>query len=201
MIRVNLVPPEVLEKRKLERWWVYAVFAALAVYVVLAGVAGVLVYMRMGKASDLASQQQEAANLQAQAAQFKVFEDRKASLDARKAVIQKAVAGRIGWTGVLTDLSLILPSDAWLNSLTVDEKTVTIAGKAVNSSSDAQSGGFKTIAKLLVRLGYLTEFENVWLTQSAKSTYLDNDVSDLAGTADVSPKAASDASTAPPGTK
>ncbi len=198
MIRVNLLPPDVLEKRKLERWWVYAVFVALAFYAVLAVIAGALVYVRIGKASDLSAKQQEAASLQTQAAQFKVFEDRQATFAARKAVVQKALAGRVGWPSILTDLSLVLPSDAWLDTLTLDEKAVSVTGKAVDSVNEPAAAGFKTIAKLLVRLGDLRAFDNVWLTQSQKEDYKGNPVINFQITADMSPAAASDASTAPP---
>jgi Tfp pilus assembly protein PilN len=197
VIRVNLLPPEVLQKRKYERFWGYLILGAVMFYVVLAAVAGVLYYMSIGKSVDVANKEQEAASLQVQAEQFKVFEDRQTSLEQRQAVVEQALTDRVAWSKLLTELSLVLPSDVWFESMTVDEKTVTVEGNAVDHLGDPNASGFKAVAKLLARLGDMREFENLWLTSSSRQHFLGQPTIHFTLSADVQPKASA-ADSAPP---
>jgi Tfp pilus assembly protein PilN len=194
VIRINLLPPEILEKRKAESRRLLLVAVLLVVLAILGLSWGFLVLQEQIKASEVASKQQEASNLQAQAAQFKVFEDRNNDLRKRTAIADKALAGRINWSRLMSEVALVLPADLWLDrfdgsqatggsgtpgavqqqSQGAGSKTGTTAGAVLNlggwslyTSTVGPDNGFKPIAKLLVRLNDLDQLKNVWL-QSAE---------------------------------
>lgn len=169
MVRVNLLPPEVIEKRKAERRWVYIMYGSVALVVLLVVAYLVPTVLILGKQTELAIKQQQAADLQREADRYKIFEDKQADLQARKAVADRALASRLNWSRLLSELSLVLPSDVWLSSLELDQDTgLKMTGSATDLSADAPDSGHKTIAKMLVRLADLDQLTNVWLASSTK---------------------------------
>lgn len=186
MIRINLLPPEITEKRRWEERWVYVYLGAAAVFIALAIFWFVMFLQVTGKQSDVDIKVQQAQNLQTQANSFKVFEDRQQDLKARQTTANKALVGRLDSSRLFNDLALILPADAWLTSLHLDQKAFSIKGLAVDSQGDMTSMGFKPIAKLLVRMADLRQLENVWLNTSARAVVLDQPVMNFDVSADVS---------------
>lgn len=176
MIRINLLPPEITEKRKAEQRWKYVVAGALLLYIVLGVFWSVMALQVMAKSADVASRQQEAQALNTQANTFKVFEDRKAALDARQMVADKALAGRMEWSKLFSEVSLVLPVDAWLTKLHVDEKALSVEGTCIDAIGDTGSSGFKPLAKLLVHLADLRQIENVWLQSTNRQEYKEQPV-------------------------
>ena len=190
MIRINLLPPEILEKRKVESRRLYLVAIFLAVLAVLGLAWGFLVVQQQIKAGDVATKQQEASSLEAQAARYKVFEDRTNDLRQRKAIAEKALAGRVNWSKLLSEVALVMPTDLWLDRFVGTQSTggATTAGapQQQQQGAGAQTGttagatldlggwslyqaaagadqGFKPIAELMVRLNDLMQLKNVWL--------------------------------------
>lgn len=179
MIRINLLPPETIEKRKAERRWVYVLFAAVGVFSFLF-LFFLVMYIQVSSAqAEVAAKQQEAQALQAQAGSFKVFEDRQTELAARQAVADKALKDRVTWSKLFTEVSLVLPADTWLETFRGDEKGIAVTGKAVNHSGDLSSMGFKPVAKLMVRMSDLEQLQNVWLDSSKTDVYLGKPVLDF----------------------
>jgi hypothetical protein len=73
MIRINLLPPEITEKRRAEQRWKYVVFGAVALYAVLAVFWFVMYLNVTGRSADVAAKKQEAQSLNTQAESFKIF--------------------------------------------------------------------------------------------------------------------------------
>ena len=219
-IHINLLPPEILEKRKAESRRL--VFLAVGLTIIaLFGLMWAFLALFVGiKTGEVASAQQQAASLRAQAASFKVFEDRAADLAAREAVAGRALDGRISWSRLMGDLSLVLPPDVWLNSLDGVQRmdnagaaapaagstsghaapaaTLTLAGFSLDEPVDKANGGFKSIAQLLVRLNDLDQLSNVWLTDAERkpTAYRGQDVITFASTSEVAVPAGSSTPTA-----
>jgi Tfp pilus assembly protein PilN len=190
MMRVNLLPPEILERRQAERRIVWVVVAAIAIAVVLAGVWGFANYRLQNKKDELAAIQQEAQAVQAQADQLAIFETRASELEERRATVQAALGGRIDWAKLLNEVSLVLPSDLWAQTLAVDEGSgISLAGYAVDSPDDVPDLGHKAIAKALVRLADLEDLSDVWLASSVKTEFAEQDAIQYTITAKVTPPA------------
>jgi Tfp pilus assembly protein PilN len=190
MMRVNLLPPEILERRQAERRIVWVVVAAIVIAVVLAGVWGFANYRLQNKKDELAAIQQKAQAIQAQADQLAIFETRASELEERRATVQAALDGRVDWAKLLDEVSLVLPSDLWAQTLAVDEDSgISLAGYAVDSPDDVPDLGHKAIAKALVRLADLEDLSDVWLASSVKTEFAEQDAIQYTITAKVIPPA------------
>jgi Tfp pilus assembly protein PilN len=175
VIRINLIPPEILASRRDERrWkWVWLFGGLLSVAIAMFWA---IIFLQVNAAtSDVASIQQEAATLTASASRFDVFQRTEADLSVRKDAVNAAIAGRIDWSKVLFELGLVLPRDIYLTTFTgVDNGTsdsvVTLAGQALFDPKRAPALGYKSIAKMLVRLTEMNELDSVWLTSASIGT-------------------------------
>jgi Tfp pilus assembly protein PilN len=88
---------------------------------------------------------------------------------ARVAALQTAINGRIAWDRVLRELALVLPSDVWLDHLTVTSPTVAPTGDgATPTGFDITGHAFshEGVARLLSRLQVLPDLSNVTLHHS-----------------------------------
>lgn len=173
-VRINLLPPEIIGRRKAESRRLIFVAIGLAVIAVM-GIGWAFLALAVGiKTGEVASAQQQAANLRSQAESFKVFEDRGRDLQARQTVADRALTGRISWSELMGDLSLVLPPDVWIESLDANSPsgaaaTLNLSGLSVDEPIDKANGGFKSVAQLLVRLNDLKQLTNVWLTSAEVS--------------------------------
>ncbi len=193
MVRINLLPREVVEKRLFERRVKYVVAGGMTVLLLLGAVYGVLAFQVSQRNADLQDRQQTEANLRAQAESFAIFEQKEAELESRLEVARQALAGRVSWGRFANEFSLVLPSDVWLVSLTGDEETgVTAVSRAVDSPTDSPDLGHKAVARTLVRMADLEQLYNVWLASSVKTEYEEQPVIDFSVSASVHPDDADD---------
>ncbi len=118
MTTVNLLPPEIQERTKVRRLTAALVMAGASV-VVLLGLVFVLQSTRLHQVQeDLTTQNQQNAALQADIddlAQYQTLQDQVA---AREVLATAALQDQVLWSGVLHDVSAVIPQHAWLTSLT-----------------------------------------------------------------------------------
>lgn len=174
MVRINLLPHEIVERRKWERWYpLVFLVSAIALAVVLAVILGLFLLVQ-NQRTILQNTQNESQRLQTQAGQFAVFEDREAAFKQRQVIAEAALAGRINWAQVCNDISLILPDEVWTNSMAAapgtngTQLTMTCTTPSMDPSSPEE--GYKSVARTLVRLGSLPELFDVWLGSATSST-------------------------------
>lgn len=191
MTQINLLPPEIQARRKADRRMVYVALGALALVLVLA-VVGVFGFFRVqSKKTELASVQQEVRTAQAEAELLAIFEQTATELQSRSAIVERALAGRRDWARLYDEISLVLPSDLWADSIQGSEENgLLIQGWAVDAPKDTPDAGHKSIAKMLVRLADLEQLKDVWLTSSAKDLYEEQDAIMFTATAQVRDPAA-----------
>ncbi len=172
MVRINLLPHEIIEKRRFERNLRYVMLGGVVALVVLFAVYGLLAMQVASANAELQDRQQTEANLRAQAEAFSIFEEKESDLEARLALADEALAGRVDWGRLANELSLIMPSDVWVVTLTGDEEQgVTMFARAVDSETDIPDVGHKAVAKTLVRMTDLEQLSSVWLSSSIKTEY------------------------------
>ncbi len=186
MMRINLLPPEILERRKAEKRIGWVALGALVVAIVLAGV-GVFGYFRLeSKRDEFADVQQQVQSTNADAERLAIFEQRASELEVRRQTAVIALDGRRNWSRLFNEVSLVMPVDLWVQTMAADEASLQMSGWAVDSPTDTPDLGHTSIAKLLVRLADLEQLSNVWLTNSGKSDFEDQSALQFSVIADVS---------------
>jgi Tfp pilus assembly protein PilN len=159
--------------------------------VVFGGVGGgalvtvALVTMVLGAGGTAATKQQELDSLRAQIAavprpveQVDTSGDAQLAAEkgARVGALSLALTGRVAWDRVLRQVSLVLPEDVWLTSLSAKAPVpVDPAAPAVDPSAAPAAAGFNLIgstysqdgvARFLSRLSVVPDLENVRLVSS-----------------------------------
>jgi Tfp pilus assembly protein PilN len=90
---------------------------------------------------------------------------------ARIGALSTVLAGRLAWDRVLREVSLVLPDDVWLTSLsaqapTAVSATTAAAGFSINGRTYSHDG----VARLLARLSVVPHLANVQLQHSSRQT-------------------------------
>ncbi len=169
MVRINLLPRDILEKRRYERYFVWVYVAAAILAVLLLGIWLFLGLQVQQKNKDLQSRQELANKLRAEADAFAVFEQKQADLTARQEIAQQALAGRINWAKINNEISLVLPSDVWAQSMTANQDTGMQFTLTSLDAVDSPDVGQKAVARTMVRLNDLASLTDVWLIASSKT--------------------------------
>lgn len=177
-MRINLLPPEVFERQRARRRTVAAsaigfiVLAALGAFYVLQ------VFKLGGVEEDIQTQQAKNGELQVQLDELQDIAQLEENIAATRGLLDSLLADRVMWSGVLRDISVVIPSETWLESLTgtagaptaTDPTTATVASDLVG---EVQFTGFafehRDVALWLTRLEGVRGFLNPWLASSTKT--------------------------------
>jgi len=212
MTQVNLLPSEVKQKQRTRRVTGLIVSGAVAVFALLFLVF-VLQSARLSKATEeLAAQQSVNANLQSQIADLQQYADLKTQLTAKQTLVAETQQGEILWSGVLRDVSMVIPEQMWLTAMSGTNNSQTGAAPLTAAGTTATSGATgtgasmagtiqfqgtsldePTIAKWLSRLGKVDGWANPWITTAQKNVS-GTPVWNFSGTVDLTPAATVDGS-------
>lgn len=135
MIRINLLGGERQKAKSAARFDASQQLTALCSLVVVASVAGIgFWYWKLGHDStqldaQIVSLKREAARLDSVMAEVKTFEDRKATLQSRVALIERLRQGQTVPVQLLDHVSRSLPDSLWLTDLKEEGDFLTIEGR------------------------------------------------------------------------
>jgi Tfp pilus assembly protein PilN len=170
--QVNLLPPEILEAQRWRRMTGFVVAGGAVVlgliflfYLVQAGTLG-------GVRDDIEAQNATNAQLRQQIADLQRFEDLQVRAQAKEELLASAFVGEASFSGLMMDLSRVIPSDAALNSLTVTvtpptadtEVDPAAAGFVGNITTAGEADGFDTLSTWLTRLEQVQGWVNPWMS-------------------------------------
>ncbi len=202
MTQVNLLPVVVREKQK-GRAATAAVVAAVLGLLALLGFIYVLQSARLNSAEHkLAAQQAVNAGIQTQINGLQQFATLKAQVTAGQGLVRSLQYQEVLWSGVLRDVSMVIPDQAWLSSFTgaVTATPSAAPGAPAGSTGGATSSGtvaniqfqgyaftHLVVAQWLTRLAQVTGWVNPWLSTSTKSGGTEQ--VQWAGTVDLGPAA------------
>jgi Tfp pilus assembly protein PilN len=179
MTQVNLLPLEVQQRRKTRRQTTMVTSA-------VAGVMGFLMLIFILQSARLAAanrelQEQQAANgrLQTEINGLTRFEQLKQAVTEKEGLLGNVLRGEILWSGVLRDISLVIPRDMWLTSLTgqmqasstSSASSVPVGGEGLVGTIQFQGQAFAhtTVADWLTRLESVEGWLNPWITTSSRA--------------------------------
>ena len=172
MLRINLLPKEVLERRRYEKWYSYVLIGFAALLALVGILYGYFWLSGAQKNADLQLLQEQSQKLQAQADAFAIFEQKEQDLVTRQAVATNALASRIDMGRVSEEVSLVLPDEIWLQNMVISQlEGLSVAGFTPYSSSHSMDVSYKSVAKTLVRLNELKDVTDVWLTAAVNADF------------------------------
>ncbi len=175
MTEVNLLPPEFRQRhrsRALTRQIVMGVVAA----VVLVAVLFVFESSKLSKAQeDLAAQNAANAALQSQINTLQRFADLQTELNTKQQLVTSLQADEVQWSGVLHDLSMVMPSDVFLTNFTGQitlgsggwETAPGATGLIGNLQFQGVSLNFPNMALWLDRMVNVDGWANAWVSSAA----------------------------------
>jgi Tfp pilus assembly protein PilN len=172
MFKINLLPKEVLERRRYEDWYPRVfLIAAVALAIVVAFYA--FFWIKAKSMNDeLQSIKELSQQLDTSAAKLSIFENKETQLRQREVVAQSALVGRVNVGEVANDISLVLPDEVWLESLTINQDDgVSVSANTPRSAGQSTDVAYKSVAKTLVRLSELSELYDVWLSNAANAQW------------------------------
>ena len=197
-MRINLLPPEILERQRARRRTVVVAAAGLVI-LLLMGAFYVLQLTRLsGLQADLEGQQAENAQLRSQIADLREVADLQAELADSRELLADLLSNQVYWSAIMRDISLVIPGEAWLDGLTGtiagseagDTAAIEVAPGLVGSISFS---GFafdhRDVALWLSRLEDVRGFINPWLASSAETVIGTTEVVGFQSSVDLSEQA------------
>lgn len=116
--RINLLPPE-LSARRRSRRALLGILAGGAALIALLLIVFVAQKARLGNERGKLEEQQRAnARLSRQVSRLRRFAQQQEELRQREQLLQALTGSEILWSGVLKDVSVVIPPDDWLVSFT-----------------------------------------------------------------------------------
>ena len=141
MPRVNLLPREIHERRKARQVQV-GLTAAVAGAVVLVGALYLSAHHSVSNAqSELTSAQAKQTALNSEIAKYNNDVALRGQLAARQGMLQQAMGPEIQWSHYLSDLTLRIPDNVWLTTVTFQETAPSTTTPAATTTAQALTGG------------------------------------------------------------
>lgn len=176
MSRVNLLPQEVMQRQRMRRLSYLIAGGSVALMALI-----LLFYLvqigRLGSVRDEIDQQERSnASIRADIQELQEFDDLRAEAQRKQQLLASAFEGEISFSGVLMDMSRLMPATAYLTDMSVQ----TTAGTAPAGPAAPTTGGFlgvinvggvsldfNVVADLLTRLEGVDGWENPWVQGAA----------------------------------
>ena len=202
--RVNLLPPEIAERRRFRRIQYGLGAGALATV----GVVGVLLLSASAAVSsaneELEAATAEGARLKAETATYADVTAVYAQAAAAEAMLTEAMGEEVRYSRMLSDLSLSVPENVWLKSLVFTQQDVApaVGSTEPGVGTVTVSGvGFAhdDVAAWLESLAGQENYTNAYFSSSSESKIGPRTVVDFTSTASLTPAAFSGEYTKPAG--
>jgi Tfp pilus assembly protein PilN len=170
--QVNLLPPDILQGQRYRRVTGLVIFAGA----VIAGLI-ILFYLvqvgRLGSVNDdISAQQVTNASIESQISGLQKYADLQSQAQQQQQLLSEAYAGEVSYSGVMMDMSRVVPSDAYLSAMSVTTpgsttttgSTTTPATQFIGTmTTSGHAIGFKTLSLYLTSLAARDGWENPWM--------------------------------------
>lgn len=202
MRNINLLPPELAERRRARRQAVLLVIIGVS-YVALLAAFWLVRNLEVGRQRErLEVAQRSAATLQVQVDGLREFADLERLVKERQATLATVMDRDVAWSRLLIELSMIIPGDSWLTTFagTAEVSDQQAAATQPTPLAPARLGtlsfagntfDFPGVAKWITRLQELKSLQTIWVPSAAKTQIQGREVINFTSTADLSTGAAS----------
>jgi Tfp pilus assembly protein PilN len=218
-VRINLLPPELYERQRTRRRTAAVVVLGVIVLAALGGFYFLQVMREKAVQGDVEAQQAENARLQGEINELQEIDQLQQEIDATRGLLTSLLSDRVLWSGVLRDVSLVIPGQVWLNGLTgqvgepgatgaTTTATPTTTGTTTTTTTTTTPGQVQTgpalvgqisfngyafthpdVALWLSRLEDVRGFVNPWLQNSTDTVIGTQTVEQFTSSVDLSEQA------------
>jgi Tfp pilus assembly protein PilN len=183
MRRIELLPAVHLQERRQRRTTALIVMGGLVALALLIGYWIVLGASVANEEQRLAQVTATNQALQTDINELQRFADMDAELKERRASLATAMTGDVDWPGVLTEVAMVVPGEIWFTNLTASAGQTEGAAPVGTETAPVRvsqqepfgriqfTGSSLTmtgVAKWLVRLGTVPEFNALWLNTATE---------------------------------
>jgi Tfp pilus assembly protein PilN len=121
---------------------------------------------------DIAAQQVTNASIESQISGLQKYADLQSQAQQQQQLLSEAYAGEVSYSGVMMDMSRVVPSDAYLSAMSVTTpgsttttgSTTTPATQFIGTmTTSGHAIGFKTLSLYLTSLAARDGWENPWM--------------------------------------
>lgn len=195
MRRINLLPPEIEQKRRARQATTLLIGIGVAWVLILLVIWLVRQGELHGQEDRLAAAQADAAELQTKIGALKEFDDLDKAVKAKEASLAAVMADDVAWSRLLIELSMIIPGDSWLTSFSGTAAAATPPPPSAVGVTTPGYGGlsfstvtfdFPGVAKWLTRLRELQSVQNIWVPSAAKGQIGTREVVNFSSSMDLS---------------
>lgn len=179
MSQVNLLPPDILQGQRYRRRTLSVLLLGAAVL----GLIALFYVLQIGRLStvngDIEDAEQTNNSLQTQIDENQKYEDLQVQAQQAQGQLDAAYAGEVSFSGLLMDLSRVIPSDAFLTSMstTITPTSSSEGGETTTTTPligtmtmSGEAIGFDSLSQFLTRLEMVQGWVNPWMpTISADS--------------------------------
>jgi Tfp pilus assembly protein PilN len=172
MSQVNLLPPDILQGQRYRRLTL-TVLAAGALILALIIIFFLVQVGRLGSVNgDIEAKKQTNAQLQSQIDSLQKYDDLQVQAQQAQSQLDAAYAGEVSFSGMLMDLSRVIPSDAYLDTFTATITgppaaptggTTTTTPLIGTMTTGGQAIGFDSLSIWLTRLELVQGWVNPWM--------------------------------------
>jgi Tfp pilus assembly protein PilN len=181
MSQVNLLPPDILQGQRYRRLTL-TVLAAGAVILALIIIFFLIQVGRLGSVNDdVAAKKQSNAQLQSQIDSLQKYDDLQVQAQQAQSQLDAAYAGEVSFSGMLMDLSRVIPSDAYLSTFSATITGPPPAGGTTTTTpligtmtTGGEAIGFDSLSIWLTRLELVQGWVNPWMPTIAADTAVPN---------------------------
>jgi Tfp pilus assembly protein PilN len=177
--QVNLLPPDIRQRQQTRRVAFLIAAAGVALLLLVLFVYLLQTQSLNGVNDDIEAQTAKNADLQAQITELQHFADLQDEAAAKQQLLSSVFAYELSFSGAMQDVSSVIPSDAFLTSLTI---TLNPAGIATGESTSivgtiafsGEGASTETVATLLGRLENVKGWVNPFVSSVARPGLGDN---------------------------
>jgi len=183
MSQVNLLPHDVLQGQQYRR----RTLTILALGAVVIGLILAFFVLQIGRLStvngDIEDAERTNNSLQTQINENQKYEDLQVQAQQAQGQLDAAYAGEVSFSGMLMDLSRVIPSDAFLTSFaTTITPTSSTEGGATTTTTpligtmtmSGEAIGFDSLSQFLTRLEMVQGWVNPWMPTIAQDPQIAN---------------------------
>ena len=168
MSRVNLLPSDIKQGQATRR---RVALIAMAGVVVIVLVIAFWVYQGMrlqGVQDDIQAQEQTNTQLQSDVNDLQKYEDLRVEAQQQQELLDAAFANEVSYSGLLVDVSKVIPSDTYLTALTATVDTTAVPDPASDTTFfgtltfSGETLHFDSLSTWLTRLENVEGWVNPW---------------------------------------